>query len=340
MISFKLNKSDYKFIWVFTAGMFFWLILKFWTEKHPFEQIVFDIPIIIAKTLAAFFILRWLIQKYLVEKKQYILFIVLSTASLIATGFLDLLRDYYGSGYGWKDLPSWGYIIIHSFYYSAADLATPFIFIVTKKYFEEQAKLTTIKKQQKDSELKLLRSQLSPHFLFNNLNTVDALIDTNPTKAKEYISRLSSLYRYLISTQDQEIVPLHEEIAMAQDYFYLIKTRFGDAYTFDICNDVHDIAFAKAYLPTGTLQTLLENVVKHNKVIHGKSINTSIEMIGDTMTVTNSKSSHPTIKESFGTGLKNLKERYALLIDKTVTITDSNTQFIVTLPMVTLLESK
>ncbi|MDY8135892.1 sensor histidine kinase [Aquimarina sp. 2201CG5-10] len=336
MLSLKLNKSDYKLVWVFTIFGVIWLILKFWTEKHPIGQILFDIPIIIAKTLAGFFIVRWLIQYYIIERKQYFLFFVLATSALIVTGFVDLLRDYFGTGHTWKDLPSIGYILIHSFYYSAADLSAPFIIVITKKYFENQTSLAKVREQQKESELKLLRTQLNPHFLFNNLNTVDALICSDPLKAREYISKLSSLYRYLISNKDNDIISLEEEINMVKDYFYLIQTRFGNAYKFRILPHSQSILNNNFYLPTGALQTLFENVVKHNKIVQKRSIDIELLIKSEVLVFTNNKSSDRTNLESFGIGLNNLKERYELLLGKTIIIEDTENYFTVSLPLVTL----
>ncbi|GGG39978.1 hypothetical protein GCM10011344_46050 [Dokdonia pacifica] len=315
--------------------MVIWLFLKFYTENYSLGQILFDIPIIVLKTLAALFLIRWIAQKFFVERQQYVLFILFSIAALTITGFVDLLRDYLGSGRTWSDLPSTGYILVHSFYYSSADLAVPFLIIMIKKYFENQTSLAITKEQQKDTELKLLRSQLSPHFLFNNLNTVDALIDSDTQKAKTYIARLSSLYRYFIKTKEDDIVPLQEELKMAKDYFYLIETRFGNAYTFEV---VEESAFAKAYIPSGALQTVIENVVKHNKIKDGVSVHTALRITEDAIILTNIKG-NTTLKEpaeSTRTGLKNLKERYELLVGKTILITDTSTHFQVRLPLVTL----
>ncbi|WP_299767142.1 sensor histidine kinase [uncultured Dokdonia sp.] len=349
MISLKFNKSDYKLIVIFTIIMTIWLALKFYTENYSLGQILFDIPIIILKTLAALFMLRWIAQKFFVERQQYFLFLILGIAALVITGFVDLLRDYLGSGRTWSDLPSVGYIIVHSFYYSSADLAMPFLVIMIKKYFENQTSLAVVKEKQKDAELKLLRSQLSPHFLFNNLNTVDALIDSDTQKAKTYIARLSSLYRYFIKTKEDDIVLLQEELKMAKDYFYLIQTRYGDAYTFEVVDEsaikmssdaevyTEYSRSVQAYIPSGALQTVIENVVKHNKITHGISIHIYLRITEEAIILTNSKNSDAkSAVESMGTGLKNLKERYELLVGKTISITDTNTHFEVCLPLVTL----
>jgi len=324
-----------------TVCFIIWLALKFWTESHPLDQILFDIPIIIAKTLAAFFLLRWQIQKFIIEKKQYFVFFIYSTLGLAAIGFVDLLRDYFGRGLGWTDLPDISYIIVHSYYYSAADVAVPFVIIIGKKYFENQTQLAKIKEQQKDAELKLLRSQLSPHFLFNNLNTVDALIENNPSKAKAYIAKLSSLYRYLISTKDIELISLDKEIEMAKDYFYLIDSRFGDAYALRITQDDNSskINLEKKYLPTGALQTVLENVVKHNGVIPGMPIRTELTITENSIVVSNNLGKQNTHNENSGTGLENLKERYGIMLDKKLLVASDEKEFKVTLPLVELNEN-
>ncbi|MDC8005965.1 histidine kinase [Aureisphaera galaxeae] len=336
MISFKLNKTDYQLIWAFTLFSVFWLSLKFWTERHPIGQIVFDIPIIIAKTLAGFFIVRWLIQKYIIEKRQYWLFFVLTTLALIATGFLDLLRDYFGRGYGWKDLPSTGYIFVHSFYYSAADLGVPFVIIIAKKYYENQLSLSHVKKQQKETELRLLQSQFSPHFLFNNLNALDGLIDSNPKRAKEYLAHLSALYRFLIRSKENEFSSLSDELEMAENYFRLIEYRFGKVYSFQF-EDQSAHKGEGSYLPTGTLQVLIENVVKHNGIINDSGIRTSITLQDHSLIIKNNKGTAlKDPKESLGTGLENLKQRYALLSDKEVLIRESADAFVVEVPLIRL----
>ena len=120
----------------------------------------------------------------------------------------------------------------------ANSIGMPFGLVLAKKFYEGQNKILVIEKQQKENELKLLRSQIDPHFLFNNLNTLDSLIDSDAEKAKEYINRLSLIYRYLIKTKDAEVMELSEEIELAENYIFLIKTRFENDYDFKIdCDD-------------------------------------------------------------------------------------------------------
>jgi len=168
--------------------------------------------------------------------------------------------------------------------------------------------------------------------LFNNLNTLDALIDSNPSKAKEYINRLSLIYRYLIQTKDAEIMELDEELSLAENYIFLIKTRFGTDYDFEIIKNTKTV---DKFIPTGALQTLLENVVKHNKAQNKIVIKTTI-LIGDEwLIITNTKSKGIT-NESLGTGLKNLKARYKLLSNEQIMIEETEQTYKIAIPIINL----
>lgn len=202
--------------------------------------------------------------------------------------------------------------------------------LLGKKFYEAQVEIQTREKEKKENELMLLKSQIDPHFLFNNLNTVDALIDSDPQRAKLYINRLSKLYRYLIRTKDDEVVALEDELTFARDYMYLLEQRFGDAYKFEIKQNVKPDNYL---IPPGVLQTLLENVVKHNQGESLKPIKTLIEINLENILVKNNINLKNQNKDSFGIGLSNLKARYALLCDNEVKIT-SDKDFTIRLPLI------
>jgi two-component system LytT family sensor kinase len=195
--------------------------------------------------------------------------------------------------------------------------------------------LVETEKQRKENNLKLLRSQIDPHFLFNNLNTLDSLIDSNSEKAKEYISRLSLIYRYLIKTKDAEVMELANEIELAKNYIFLIQTRFGNDYEFNI---EKSISLADKFIPTSALQSLVESVVKHNKSDSTKSIKTTIQINEGCLIITNTKSRIIAKQESFGTGLENLKARYKLLSDQQIQIHNMDKKFEVFIPIIKLSE--
>ena len=98
--------------------------------------------------------------------------------------------------------------------------------------------------------------------MFNNLNVLSSLIEKNPEIANEFLDKLAQLYRYILHTQNAEVVSIKEELEFAENYLYLIKKRFGAAYNFDWQISKSEIN-GQMIVPTA-LQSLLENVVKHN----------------------------------------------------------------------------
>ena len=147
--------------------------------------------------------------------------------------------------------------------------------LLGKKFYEAQLELEKKEMQKRENELRLLKSQIDPHFLFNNLNTVDALIDSDPKAAKEYLNQLSQIYRYLIRTKDDEIVSTAIEMEFAESYMHLIEKRYGSAYQFNV---IKSEATTETYIPPGALQTVIENVVKHNSASEEDPIITDINI--------------------------------------------------------------
>ncbi|MFK8165602.1 MAG: sensor histidine kinase [Lewinella sp.] len=181
-------------------------------------------------------------------------------------------------------------------------------FVFSKKSYDQFINNKNLAIENRENALKILRSQFSPHFLFNNLNTIDALIDDRPAVAKKYVSHLASLYRYLTDTVNQDVMLLEEELNFIRDYLFLIKVRYGEDYVFDICVEQPT---GNRFLPSGALQTALENVVKHN-AIDGQQIMTTLRVAEEAVTISNSKGGQGKTYAS-GTGLQNLATRYELL---------------------------
>lgn len=355
MIITKLNRSDYLLLLVYFV---FFILAELYDHTFHFNQInytfinpdgssysqintspplggyLIGVPISFIITLSIvliFFI--WLIPKYLIRAENYVVFSALGVLVLVFFGVFRYTVWHWVDNAPWQTYPSVLDLIMNGLSNSASNAGLPLGILLTKKYFEGQIQIADVQKKQKESELKLLQAQISPHFLFNNLNTLDALIDTKPEQAKKYIAHLSALYRYLISTKDQEVVLLKEELSMIKNYFYLIETRFGSVYSFSITESV---VTKDQYLPVGALQVLIENVVKHNKVLMDTPIKTTIVIDDQQIVITNNKTGVSEKLESFGTGLENLQERYALLFDKEIQIIDSESKFQVSIPLIEL----
>jgi len=207
--------------------------------------------------------------------------------------------------------------------------------LLGKKFYDAQLDIQRREKEKRESELRLLKSQIDPHFLFNNLNTVDSLIDSDPKIAKAYLNHLSKLYRYLIRTKDDEVISLEEEVNFAKNYIFLIEKRFGKAYQFELTEEKNN---EPMFIPPGALQTVLENVVKHNAATIQKPILTEIAVLPDLVMIENNIKMKKRATASLGTGLANLKARYKLLTDDNIEINISD-KYQILLPLIKSVDS-
>ena len=143
------------------------------------------------------------------------------------------------------------YIIWLTIYFTA---------IALREYRSAQFKQSELARALQLAELRLLKSQLNPHFLFNALNTVRSLIADNPTRAQSAVTRLANTLRYTLSSRQDELVTLSQELDIVTDYLELESMRFEDRLRIE--THVSDDA-AGVHIPVMLLQTLVENAIKH-----------------------------------------------------------------------------
>ena len=173
-----------------------------------------------------------------------------------------------------------------------------------------EEKLKTLAAQ---AELKALRAQINPHFLFNSLNTIASLISTNPSKAEEAVERLADIFRYALSASDKEFVTLGDELEFIDSYLEIEKVRFGDKLKIsrDVSPEILDTS-----IPNLILQPLVENSIKHGFAENGEvRMEISGYVDGDMVKVEikdEGKGAPEEIKRGIytnGTGLRNVNER-------------------------------
>jgi two-component system LytT family sensor kinase len=174
-----------------------------------------------------------------------------------------------------------------------------------------------------------LKNQVNPHFLFNSLNTLSSLIYTQPDTAEMFISRLSSIYRYILENSHKDKVPLQSELAFISDYFDLHKIRDEEKIllTVNVPN-----ADSFGILPV-SLQILLENAIKHNMATRENPLKISIFREKQQIVVQNNLQKKEVPFKSTKIGLKNLVERFRLITGEVLSIEETNTDFIVKVPL-------
>ncbi|MEQ8470285.1 MAG: histidine kinase [Marinoscillum sp.] len=198
------------------------------------------------------------------------------------------------------------------------------------RYFQS-ASLDNIQLETRQIDLQLmaLKAQLSPHFLFNSLNTISSLIYERQDLAEPYIRNLAQVYQYTLPSYDRKLVSFEEEWQYVKANNDLLKTRFGENLSIILEDE------AKLYevnLPPLTLQLLVENVMKHNQIDEENKVSITLKNEGKWWSVTNNKTRAPANVFSFKIGLENIIGRYELLTDRKVKVVDEDC-FTVKLPV-------
>ncbi len=211
-------------------------------------------------------------------------------------------------------------------------------------YAVTQIQSQQIKREQLNLQFEALKSQLSPHFLFNSLNTISYLIYKDKRIAEKFIRHLAITFQHLLTNKQQKLVSLKEEIEMVRSYTYLLEIRFEHAFKLHVEIDAN---YLHRKMPTLAIQMLVENAVKHNVVSEEDPLIVQIFSNPDgSITVKNkvrSKPVHVIIDNSMlrkpvrvashQLGLANIQTRYAFFTDQQVAI-HKDEFFSVTLPLI------
>lgn len=201
---------------------------------------------------------------------------------------------------------------------------------------KEHLQSDQLKQESLNSQLEALRMHIDPHFLFNNLNVLSALIEKNSRDAQLFLERFADVYRYVLQYKREELVPLNTEIAFIKSYVFLLKKRFEEKCVVEIAipDDLPDTLC----IPPLSLQMLVENAIKHNKIAEQSPlvIRVFIED-GKTLVVQNNYQPKQQAESTLAnTGLENIRKRYRYLSDHTISVMQDEHLFIVKLPLLEL----
>ena len=202
-------------------------------------------------------------------------------------------------------------------------------------YFERYNKSLKLEASVKEIELKNLKSQLNPHFIFNALNSIRALVDENPRGAKQAINQLSSLLRNSLVTEKKGLTSFDEELKLVKDYLGLESIRFEERLRTEFEVDPESRDFL---VPPLMIQTLVENGIKHgiSKLTEGGLVQIKTKVDGDHLTIQIRNSGKLGVNghsaESVGLGLENTRQRLRLIYgeDASFRILPENDNFVLT----------
>ena len=221
-------------------------------------------------------------------------------------------------------------LFILVFIYSLLD----FVVYSYNQMKEEEVRSAEVMNNQLNLQFEALKSQLDPHFLFNSLNTISSLLYKDTEKAERFIRMFAESYRFIFRQNDQALIPLKKELDFVQAYNYLLEVRFQESYELKI-NLPESIL--KSYVPSLSVQMLVENAIKHNLISPTSPLAVEIDFEKNYLCVRNNINPLRVQPESFQIGIENIKKRYSYFTDESILL-DKNEQFKVSLPLISELQ--
>lgn len=215
-------------------------------------------------------------------------------------------------------------------------LATAVIFVnlfyfSMKQRDELTQQMEDLKREMLASQYTTLKNQISPHFLFNSLNTLTSLMYEDRDLASDFVTRLASSYRYILDNREHDLVTLKKELDFMDSFIFMMDVRHKKAVQIDLNIKVNT---EKYLIPTLSLQMLVENALKHNLYSKEKPLKITISSIeNDALVVKNNLQKRELKEETTGVGLKNIKKRYAFYTNKQVLVRKEEKLFEVIIPL-------
>ena len=186
------------------------------------------------------------------------------------------------------------------------------------------------------SKYEALKNQVNPHFLFNSFSVLSSLIHQDQAKASDFLDELSKLYRYMLDNRDNEMVSLKKEVDFMSSYIYLLKARHEEGIDIKIDLSLDQDTY---FIPTLSLQMLIENAIKHNRFSKDNPMTVRIFNEGDDyLVVENELRAKNSEVQSTKVGLENIRNRYNYQSEKRVIIAESDSHFTVKLPILTSMQ--
>lgn len=281
--------------------------------------------------------IRWFrpLQNY-----RYKLF--LYSILLLATNTLMAVLITQGMIIIWGNLPRQEYIkTVYLFSLVATFISGIHANISFQENYKEQAeeahRLEMENMRQREvnlqTSLMVLKTQVDPHFLFNNFSILSELIEENPNEARNFLDNLSRVYRYKLVNMNTQLVSIKNELRMLYSYVQLIETRFGTAIYVEFPTKEEITRVQSLGVPPLVVQMLVENAIKHNAHSVERPLVINVRINGHYVLVINPVFPLSSEVDSTGIGLPNLQERYRLLSTEQPIISNDGHNFTVTLPL-------
>jgi two-component system LytT family sensor kinase len=295
------------------------MAVKLFVDNDPNEDYLNNTTIFYYFSAFTLFMITWEVNDWLLKRSKlksqkneqlthsFILFITVLIASSVAAVIYYLGIFEFNSICGIVEDNPWTVFKIDML--RAFGLATVFsvfnqFYWVSKDKRQLEISMLELKKEMMTSKYSSLKSQISPHFLFNSLNTLTSLMYEDRDLASDFVTRLASCYRYILDNREEDLVSLHKELQFLDSFIFMMKVRHNGAIVIstDIDSDMQD-----ALIPTLSIQMLVENALKHNYYSKEHPIVICIYTKNKQLIVENNMRKRSDVKESTELGLSNIK---------------------------------
>jgi sensor histidine kinase YesM len=205
------------------------------------------------------------------------------------------------------------------------------ILFLTKERELDSRLVDEMDKELTQAEMLALTNEMDPHFIFNSLNAMSHLILSNPMQAHLFNNNLAQVFKYFLKNKNQGLIPLKDELAFIDNYFFLLQIRYENK--LQLLSELNS-EIDTVFIPPCAIQVLIENAIKHNEFSSANPLTIKISMVGQHLTVTNNVRPKPHSVNSTNIGLKNLSSRFKITCRKDITIHRNLSYFSVTLPVI------
>ena len=242
-------------------------------------------------------------------------------------GFIQPNLNFEMPGY---PNPSMSRILLTGLTILVIDVAIYTILIYIYELNDARVKEEELKKENALNQLKALTDQLSPHFLINSLNGLLYLIDKDKKQSKEFIHQLAYLYNKIHEFSGQNLISLSAELDYLKAYMGLLEKRYGSNIIFSINIPMEQLS--KQIIPL-SLQLGVENAVKHNTISKKESLQISISSTDKHVSIMNNCQPKENKPDSWGIGISNMKKRYEILTNNTLSVEKKDGLYIIKIPI-------
>ena len=202
---------------------------------------------------------------------------------------------------------------------------------IIEKYKETAVEAQLLEHMHLRQEFDNLQQKVNPHFLFNCFNTLSSLISEDKQMAGKFLNELSKVYRYLLQNNEDGMSTVENEMKFIQSYFQLISTRYGDGVRLTLQIDKKYYPY---FVPSLSLQLLVENAVKHNIISKHSPLTIEIFTTEGKQLVVNNNLNRKTLTEkSTRIGLQNIESKYKLINQEGFQVVNDKKNFMVVLPI-------